>query len=535
LRKYHDKTSKIEEYHKSNSDIKRLCTLVAIALILMAMLVPVNARSVVAAPTVVTRNYGDITFPAALATYTMPDFWDLNAGPVTVRYTLDLSGAPNVAKTGNYNQAGLVGLLSGGSGARMGGFLSDWGHASLEFPAYPYYPNNLTNHDKFNMQKFPYPGSWDEQMYDVNFATQPPTFGLPGFNPWANYGIWFDRDGVDQWQANMWGMVNGGTYNTAGIYDAQLTFSKFSPTKGTACPTFFPDQANQWDPTGKGIGTGFYTTWHAGAPDYYPTGISFDTDVTKMGSMRVVVQGSSGGGQIIVKNLKVTGILASFAVNASVSGGHGAVTPTTQTVNYGSSATINISPDIGYHIASITDNGNPAAIANPYVISNVTAIHTVMVTFAGPQSSKQDALNGLIALGATVTDKQDGNKLDEAIKHLTKSLTPSWWIDDAHLQVKEGEKVFNEEKDAVNQLRDLIKNKKSSIADTALQPFVDRIVEADRLLAVVAIADAAGGDPKDIAKANEELGKGSAEAALGKYDSAIEHYRNAWKFAQKSN
>jgi len=71
-----------------------------------------------------------------------------------------------------------------------------------------------------------------------------------------------------------------------------------------------------------------------------------------------------------------------FTVNASVSGGHGAVAPAAQTVNYGASATINITPDTGYHIASITDNSGPVTIANPFVISNVTAGHSVVVTFA---------------------------------------------------------------------------------------------------------------------------------------------------------
>ena len=142
---------------------------------------------------------------------------------------------------------------------------------------------------------------------------------------------------------------------------------------------------------------------------------------------------------------------------------------------------------------------------------------------------KQGVLNDLIALRTTVTDTQDGQKLDVAIQHLTKSLTPSWWTDDAHLQVRDGEKVFNEEKAAVNQLRDLINDKNSSIPDATLQGFIDRIVEADRLLAVVAIAEATG----DTARANIELGKGDSENARGKYDHAIDHYRNAWKLAQK--
>jgi alpha-tubulin suppressor-like RCC1 family protein len=71
-----------------------------------------------------------------------------------------------------------------------------------------------------------------------------------------------------------------------------------------------------------------------------------------------------------------------FAVNASVYyTGHGSVDPATQTINYGSAATIDLTPDTGYHVAYITDNGIPVTIADPYVISNVSQAHTVIVTF----------------------------------------------------------------------------------------------------------------------------------------------------------
>ena len=73
-------------------------------------------------------------------------------------------------------------------------------------------------------------------------------------------------------------------------------------------------------------------------------------------------------------------------VNASVSGGHGTVTEATQTIDYGASATIHINPEANYHIASITDNGATKTIANPYVINNVNAAHTVVVTFAQDRS-----------------------------------------------------------------------------------------------------------------------------------------------------
>jgi len=71
-----------------------------------------------------------------------------------------------------------------------------------------------------------------------------------------------------------------------------------------------------------------------------------------------------------------------FTINASVSGGNGTVSPTTQTVNSGGSASISINPNSGYSIASITDNGASVSIANPYVISNVTTSHNVVVAFS---------------------------------------------------------------------------------------------------------------------------------------------------------
>ncbi|MHB8780960.1 MAG: beta strand repeat-containing protein [Candidatus Geothermincolia bacterium] len=82
-------------------------------------------------------------------------------------------------------------------------------------------------------------------------------------------------------------------------------------------------------------------------------------------------------------------IAASFAintynVNASVSGAGGEVTPTSSSVNWGDTVSITMTPDAGYHIDSITDNGVavPGPFASPYVISPVTADHVVVVAFS---------------------------------------------------------------------------------------------------------------------------------------------------------
>ncbi len=73
-----------------------------------------------------------------------------------------------------------------------------------------------------------------------------------------------------------------------------------------------------------------------------------------------------------------------FTVSASVSGGHGTVSPASQNVAAGNGATVALTPDIGYQVASITDNGAPlrGPYSDTFTLDNVTADHTLEVTFA---------------------------------------------------------------------------------------------------------------------------------------------------------
>ena len=61
---------------------------------------------------------------------------------------------------------------------------------------------------------------------------------------------------------------------------------------------------------------------------------------------------------------------------------YGSVSPTSQNVPIGGTACgIAYSPNSGYHISTITDNGVSQAISNPYTITNVTEPHNVVYTF----------------------------------------------------------------------------------------------------------------------------------------------------------
>jgi len=195
----------------------------------------------------------------------------------------------------------------------MSGFLCDWDNSDKEFPSYPDNNDSLDLDDKFNMQRSPNPGSWSETMYDVLFDENydPVEIASTPFGSYDNYGIWFDRDGVDQWQATDWGAVDGGTYNTGGVYHIQIIYKKYDDTTGTACPLFFPELENDDAPGGYGVPTGF-NRLETGGYEYYPAGISFETDLTKMSYMKVFVFGNSGNGKIIIKDLTVTGCLANM-------------------------------------------------------------------------------------------------------------------------------------------------------------------------------------------------------------------------------
>ena len=139
----------------------------------------------------------------------------------------------------------------------------------------------------------------------------------------------------------------------------------------------------------------------------------------------------------------------------------------------------------------------------------------------GARDSKQAVRDELA--GMSVSDRKDQERINSAIAHLDKSLALNWYGD-----APADKKIFDEEKKAVE---DLLKVKTVDVSG----PIAD-IVEIDRGMAQDAIDDvtANGGDPKEIAKANEEMGKAQTELDNGKPDKAIEHYRKAWQHAVKA-
>jgi hypothetical protein len=127
-------------------------------------------------------------------------------------------------------------------------------------------------------------------------------------------------------------------------------------------------------------------------------------------------------------------------------------------------------------------------------------------------------------------DKKAKGPLAAAIDHLAKSLDPGLFVDDMRLAPKTGDKVFGEEKEVV---RNLTKIKKP---EEWVSEAVSALVCADGELVKTALADAIAqqGDRKKISEAQDGLDKAAKEIGKGKFDKAIDRYKDAWKKAQEA-
>jgi probable HAF family extracellular repeat protein len=127
--------------------------------------------------------------------------------------------------------------------------------------------------------------------------------------------------------------------------------------------------------------------------------------------------------------------------------------------------------------------------------------------------------------GLSPSDKATSDKLTQAIKLLDASMGTRLWLDSTHPTVKDGNKVFDNQRDAVRQLRG-IRNPEPGIPDA-----IGRLVGETRVLALIAIDDAASGRPDHLKHAADELKTGDRERNAGHFGAAVGHYRNAWQQA----
>ena len=105
-----------------------------------------------------------------------------------------------------------------------------------------------------------------------------------------------------------------------------------------------------------------------------------------------------------------------YAVSATVVGGHGTAVADPATVEAGGSCTITLTPAAGYWMRSITDNGadvSGAVVGSAYTITGITSDHTVVVTYTNGthtltySAGAHGSISGSIT--QTVADGADGS------------------------------------------------------------------------------------------------------------------------------
>lgn len=154
-----------------------------------------------------------------------------------------------------------------------------------------------------------------------------------------------------------------------------------------------------------------------------------------------------------------------------------------------------------------------------------------------------------LALERLTPYSEESDRIEKAIEEINKSLEKGW-VDDAHLDPKDGKKVFDREQKAVKELLKVVKDEEegevevSAAAVAAVLAAIDDLVTADRLLAVTALDELSGTvaeDPdrqdkvdRELEKGLEELDKGDEELVKGKPDKAIDKFKKAWEHAVKA-
>ena len=237
-----------------------------------------------------TIYYPDVYLSGGFQSGHFNDIWDLTIGGLKIQLTVDMTGMVDDYGSGAHawGQFGIrqVGYgdfnptwMTEGAGVWLA---TDYDKAKNTFDPDPPGSPTLDMDDKLLLQKA---GGKGES--DYNLPSPPP-------NPGANHRFWFDRDGVDQWQAQNPLAVNGGTYNTNGVYNILISLTATSPTSGTAYLKI------------NGLDQGFETDGNWNTMELTPAGMTFTGDMANM----QVFYGLYGYGathSIAFKNISVSG------------------------------------------------------------------------------------------------------------------------------------------------------------------------------------------------------------------------------------
>ena len=243
--------------------MRRRVLFLAVATIMVFFILHIT--SIGAAPE--TKYYGDVTLSSngAVDSGHFYEIWDLTACDMVISFTYDANGLVDDSDCHAWAALGIRALgysdfnptwMVEGAGVWLATDF-DWTVDTFDPDPDPPGPTSDLD-DKLLLQK-----AGGQGEGDYNLPSTPP-------NPWANHRFWFDRDGVDPWQAMNPLAVDGGTYNTGGIYNIVITLHATSGTSGTAYMTI--NSLNQ----------GFETDSNWNTMELTPAGMTFSGDMSHM-------------------------------------------------------------------------------------------------------------------------------------------------------------------------------------------------------------------------------------------------------------
>ena len=174
----------------------------------------------------------------------------------------------------------------------------------------------------------------------------------------------------------------------------------------------------------------------------------------------------------------------------------------------------------------------------------------VLLSFSYSMNSEASALTlkeekeSIIAELEIIKNDSDVKKtkksIDAAIKKIEKSLDDKFWKDDSTLNFKPGKKVLNADKNAIDKLDKILKDKKEekSIKEDIFEINL-RIVEVDKVLVENAIDELddiimSKKGLKKLDKAENRFEKGEEFLEDEKYQKAIKNFIKAWDQIKKS-
>jgi len=133
-------------------------------------------------------------------------------------------------------------------------------------------------------------------------------------------------------------------------------------------------------------------------------------------------------------------------------------------------------------------------------------------------------------------NRTDRLELQQALAELSTALSTKNWngSDGNHLNQSHAARFFLEEELAAGELTLVLVNKRSQIPIQQVQTDLNNLTFANRVLAAVAISDAAGKNPILLSWASSELAEGDQATAARDYNAAIGAYAAAWTFAESA-